>query len=78
MFGLLSGLGKPLTKYGKFIYKHGYNIQEVSKASKVNRTTVGKACTDKDYLPSSQTMRKLLKVARKMDPDVDVSDFWRI
>jgi predicted transcriptional regulator len=70
------GLGKPRSKIGKFIDKHGYTIQDLSKASKVNRNTLGKVYSDKNYIPSPKTMKKLLEAIRKIDPNAKVSDFW--
>ncbi|MED3553980.1 helix-turn-helix transcriptional regulator [Cytobacillus praedii] len=70
------GLGKPQSKLGKFIAKHGYTIQELSAASKVNRNTLGKVCSDKSYIPSQKTMQKILKAIRKLDPNAKMSDFW--
>ncbi|OHX43439.1 helix-turn-helix domain-containing protein [Cytobacillus oceanisediminis] len=70
------GLGKPQSKLGKFISKHGYTIQDLSEASKVNRNTLGKVCSDKNYIPSQKTMQKILKAIRKLDPNAKMSDFW--
>lgn len=70
------GLGKPRSKLGKFLDKHGYTIQDLSKVSKVNRNTLGKACSDKDYIPSPKTMQRILKAIRRIDPSVKMSDFW--
>lgn len=70
------GIGKPRSKLGKFIDMYGYTIQELSEASKVNRNTVGKICSDKSYIPSQKTMQKILKVIRKIEPDKKMSDFW--
>jgi len=70
------GLGKPQSKLGKFIAKNGYSIQDLSKASKVNRNTVGKICSDPNYLPSAQTIKKIMAAIRKLDPGAKMSDFW--
>jgi transcriptional regulator with XRE-family HTH domain len=70
------GLGKPRSKLGRFIDKHGYSIQDLSKASKVNRNTLGKVCSDKEYIPSPAVMKKILNAIRKIDPSAKMNDFW--
>ncbi|EMI11249.1 XRE family transcriptional regulator [Anoxybacillus gonensis] len=70
------GLGKPRSKFGKFIDRHSISIVEFAKESGVNRKTLGKACKDKNYIPRQDVMKKILKAARKIDPNVKMSDFW--
>ncbi|WP_332698204.1 helix-turn-helix domain-containing protein [Halalkalibacter lacteus] len=74
MFGW--GLGKPKSKLGKWLDQNGYTISELSKVSKVNRNTLGKACSDDDYIPSPQTMKKILKAIRQKDASAKMQDFW--
>ncbi|WP_028401925.1 helix-turn-helix domain-containing protein [Ectobacillus panaciterrae] len=76
MWGL--GIGKHSTKLAKFIAKYGYSIQEFSKISKVNRNTLGKLCSDKHYIPSPNTMQKIIRIIRKHEPNSQVTDFWSI
>jgi transcriptional regulator with XRE-family HTH domain len=70
------GIGKPRSKLGKWLDKHGLEQKELTKVSKVNKNTVSKACNEKDYIPSQKTIQKLLKAIRKVDPNVKMSDFW--
>lgn len=70
------GLGKPQSKLGKFIAKHGYTIQDLSEVSKVNRNTVGKICSDSNYLPSAKTIKKIMTAIRKLDPNAKADDFF--
>ena len=72
------GLGKRRSKLGKFIDKHGYTVQELSKASKVNRNTVGKLCSDPDYLPTTSTIKKIMNAIRQIDPSAKTNDFFDI
>jgi transcriptional regulator with XRE-family HTH domain len=74
MFGW--GTGKPKSRLGKWLAKNGYTIQDLSDVSKVNRNTLGKACSDKNYIPSPQTMKKILKAIRQIDPNAKYDDFW--
>lgn len=70
------GVGKPKSKLGKFISKNGYTVQDLSKASKVNRNTVGKLCSDSDYLPSGATIKKIMKAIKEIDPKKKAGDFF--
>ena len=70
------GLGKKRSKLGKWIDKHSVSTVEFSKASGVNRKTLGEACNDDDFIPSPGVMKKILKIIRKIEPDKKMSDFW--
>jgi predicted transcriptional regulator len=73
---MVFGLGKQRSKFGEFIDRHSITVVEFAKVSGVNRKTLGKACNDKDYIPRQDVMKKILKAARKIDPNVKMSDFW--
>lgn len=70
------GLGKKRSRLGKWLDRNGYNQEDLVKASKVNRNTVSKLCTDEEYVPSGGTMRKILSALRSKDPNVKSDDFW--
>ncbi|MGE6895722.1 helix-turn-helix domain-containing protein [Priestia flexa] len=70
------GLGKPQSKVGKFIAKNGYSIKDLSEASKVNRNTTSKICSDSTYSPTANTIKKIMKALRQIDPNVKVDDFF--
>jgi predicted transcriptional regulator len=70
------GIGKPRSKVGKFIQKHGYTVQDLSKESKVNRNTIGKVCSDSNYMPTATTIKKIMKAIRKIDPNAKAGDFF--
>jgi predicted transcriptional regulator len=70
------GLGNRRSKLGRFIDKHGYTVQDLSKASKVNRNTVGKLCSDPDYSPTTSTVKKIMNAIRKIDPAAKADDFF--
>ncbi|MFU1903839.1 helix-turn-helix domain-containing protein [Bacillus thuringiensis] len=72
------GIGRHRTKLAKFLASYNYSIQDFSKASKVNRNTLGQLCNDKDYVPSPNTMQKIMKIVRKHDSRKQVTDFWHI
>jgi predicted transcriptional regulator len=72
------GLGKPRSKLGKYIASMGISVSELSKESKVNRNTLGKACADQDYIPSGNSIQKIIRALRKIDPSISANKFWDI
>lgn len=72
------GLGKNRSKLGKWLDRRSIEQRDLEKASKVSKTTVSKACNDKEYIPSPGVMKKLLKAIREIDPNVKMDDFWDI
>ena len=70
------GIGKPRSKLGKWLDRKGLEQQDLAKVSKVSPNTITKACTDEDYIPRQDVMKKLLKAIRKVDPGAKMSDFW--
>jgi predicted transcriptional regulator len=73
---IMWGIGKPRSKLGKWLDRKGLEQKELSKASKVDKNTITKACNDKDYIPRQDVMKKLLKAIREIDPGANMSDFW--
>jgi DNA-binding LacI/PurR family transcriptional regulator len=39
-----------------------------TKTAKVSKTTVSKACNEKEYIPRQDAMKKILKAIRKVVP----------
>ncbi|MBT2701114.1 helix-turn-helix transcriptional regulator [Bacillus sp. ISL-40] len=70
------GIGKPRSQLGKWIDQKGLEQQDLAKDANVSKNTVTKACSDKDYIPRQDVMKKLLKAIRKVDPQAKMSDFW--
>jgi transcriptional regulator with XRE-family HTH domain len=70
------GFGKKRTQLRKWLDENGYSQEDLVHSSKVSRNTVSKACTDKDYIPSTGVMKKILKAIRKVDPGAKANDFW--
>jgi predicted transcriptional regulator len=70
------GMGKPRSKLGKWIDQKGLEQQDLAKIANVSKNTVTKACSDTNYIPRQDVMKKLLKAIRKVDPHLKMSDFW--
>lgn len=76
MYG--KGLGNWNTKFADFLRKYEYSISKFADESNVNRMTIGKLCSNKEYIPSPIIQKKVMEVVRKHDPDKQVIDFWEI
>jgi transcriptional regulator with XRE-family HTH domain len=70
------GIGKQRSKLGKWMDKKGLDQQDLAEAAKVSKNTVSKACSEKDYIPRQDVMKKLLKAIREIDKGAKMSDFW--
>ncbi|AKO92723.1 XRE family transcriptional regulator [Priestia filamentosa] len=70
------GIGKPKSKLGKWMDKRGLAQKDLAREAKVSENTITKACTNKEYIPRQDVMKKLLKAIRKVDPNAKMSDFW--
>ncbi|MGG1442145.1 transcriptional regulator [Brevibacillus laterosporus] len=70
------GLGKDRSAFGKWIDKRGIKQQWVCKVTGLNKVTISKIATEKDYIPSGTTMKKVLQALRQVDPKVKQTDFW--
>lgn len=71
------GLGKPRTKFGKWLDKKGITQNEVAKKSNVGRTTISNMCSDKSYAPKYATFEKVKRGLNKMGHSVEYNDFWK-
>lgn len=70
------GLGKPRTKFGKWIDREGITQTEVVKASGIGKNLVSKMASDKEYAPKYSTFEKVRRGLDKIGYDVDYDDFW--
>ncbi|MEC1725841.1 transcriptional regulator [Schinkia azotoformans] len=72
------GLGNWNTKFADFLRVYDYSISKFADESKVSRNTIGKLCSDHDYIPSTITQKKIMEVVRRHEPEKQVIDFWTI
>lgn len=70
------GLGKPRSKFGKWIDKMGIKQLEIERKAKLSRGIVSKLCNDKDHEPTVRTQAKVSKALRDMGYDFDEEKFW--
>jgi transcriptional regulator with XRE-family HTH domain len=72
----LWGLGKKRSKLGKFIDQNGYSQEDLMKAAKIGRSTVSRLCSDPEYSPTANTIKKIMKAIRTLDPTARADDFF--
>lgn len=72
------GIGKKRSKLGKWLDRNGFTQEELTKASKVSRNTVSRLCKDPDYLPTANTIKKIMNAIKKIDPSAKTDDFFDI
>lgn len=73
------GLGKPRSKFGKFVDSNGISHGELVKQSGVSKDTVTKACSDDNYPLREITMNALVTAVRRITGKlVYKDDFWTI
>lgn len=71
------GLGKPESKFGKFLRKNGLSQQDVVKKSGVNKTTISRLAQGDAFRPSMKNASKIVKALRELtNKNVDYDDFW--
>ena len=70
-------IGKPRSKFGKFLDRHNLTQQEVSKVSGVSRGTISRLCKGNAFYPSLKNGQKIIVALKKLtNKNVDQNDFW--
>ncbi len=70
------GLGKPRSKFGKWVDKVGLTQDEIAKKAKVGRTTISNICSDKNYIPKISTWVKVERALKSLGYKVKHDDFF--
>lgn len=70
------GIGKPRTKFGKWIDRSGITQEQVREWCGVTKNMMTLLCSDLDYDPSEKSRVKIIGGLRKRGYDVSMSDFW--
>lgn len=70
------GLGKPRTKFGKWLDNHGIKQEWVVKKTGLTKVTVSELATKKDRIPTGRTIKKIMAAIRTIDPNAKAEDFW--
>jgi putative transcriptional regulator len=73
----LFGLGKPRSKFGKFLDNHGISQQDLVRESGVNKGTISRICQGDAFKPSMKNASKIIRALRRLTgKNVDYDDFW--
>ncbi|MGM0875483.1 MAG: transcriptional regulator [Bacillota bacterium] len=60
------GIGKPRSKFGKWIDKKGIKQEQIRKKTKLGNGTITSLYFDKDYVPKISTWVKIERVLKSM------------
>ena len=66
------------SKFGKWLDRNGVNQKDFAKDSNVSRATISKLCNDKNYVPSANVLKKVMKLSRTIDKSKKTDDFFNI
>lgn len=72
------GLGKPRSKFGKWVDRNGIVQNDIAKKSGLSKTTISKMCNDKEYVPRWETWIKVQRALKSLGYDVDRDDFFNV
>ncbi|HZG79692.1 MAG TPA: XRE family transcriptional regulator [Brevibacillus sp.] len=72
----MRGLGKPRTKFGKWLDERGIKQSFIVSKSGVGRSTVSDMASKINYQPEYQNMVKVIKVLKEIDPTLTIETFW--
>ncbi|MGE7878023.1 helix-turn-helix domain-containing protein [Peribacillus muralis] len=70
------GTGKERTKLGKWLDKRRISQIWLKEKTGMSKSTISDLASDKDRSPTFQTMKKIIKAVREIDPNVKRDDFW--
>lgn len=68
--------GKPRTRIGRWLDARGITQEWLVRKTKINRTTISKIASDKEYSPTLPTVKKIMKAIREVDPNARPDDFF--
>jgi predicted transcriptional regulator len=74
----LFGLGKPRSRFGKFLDRKGIEQKEVAEKAKVSEMTITRLCNEKDHNPRISTWVKVQRALKSMGYEVDRDDFFDV
>lgn len=70
------GLGKPRSKFGKWIDKKGIKQIDIVKSSQVGRSTISNMCSNPNHRPRYESWIKVERALKKLGYDIRKEDFW--
>lgn len=70
------GLGKPRSKFGKWLDRKGIEQIDVAKKAKLSEMTLTRMCNDSGHMPRISTWVKVQRALKSMGYDVDRDKFF--
>ncbi len=72
------GLGKPRTKFGKFLDEYNLQQREIAATARVSEEEISKLCNPRyGVIPNNRTQVRLIEaIEKKTGKKVKRSDFW--
>lgn len=70
------GLGKPLSKFGKFLKWNEITQTELKEWSGVNQNTISRIARSNENRPSLGNGQKIIRALKRKGYRVDFEDFW--
>jgi DNA-binding XRE family transcriptional regulator len=64
------GLGKPRSKFGKWLDRAGISQIDLAKKARISRTTISNLCNDEDYRPKFETVMKIKRALESFGHDI--------
>jgi transcriptional regulator with XRE-family HTH domain len=64
------GVGKPRSKFGKWLDREGISQVELEEKAKLSRGTVSRLCNDEEYEPKHETVAKVRKALAKLGKNI--------
>lgn len=66
------------SKLGRFLDKKGYSQSKLARQTGLNKNTITKVFIDSTYIPSGQTIKRIMNVLKNIDPNSKAEDFFDI
>ncbi|CAH1230626.1 hypothetical protein PAECIP111891_06702 [Paenibacillus allorhizoplanae] len=70
------GIGKPRTKFGKWIDSKGISQEWIVKNCGIDKNAATRICGNSDYKPNGSTKGRVIAGLRKNGHGVYEEDFW--
>jgi len=70
------GLGKPRSKFGKWLDRKGIRQVDVAKKARISTATMTRMCDDSEHVPKISTWVKVERALKSMGHSVDYDKFF--
>ncbi|MFS0767081.1 helix-turn-helix domain-containing protein [Peribacillus phoenicis] len=72
------GLGKPRSRFGKFMDVNSISQKALADQSGVSNSTISRLCQQEEYAPNMKNGIRLIKVLNEAGYKVSYEDFWDV